>query len=336
MKKAIFIWIVFVLVSCEKDPVIPEGMGNFVGVQTIAISNIQDTRALSGVTIANVSPQYSIQERGVCWGMADSPTVSDFLILTNANTPSVNLTDLIPGQKYFVRSYAKINGIYTYGNQREFMTTATNSALSNGLVAYYPLNGDSKDYSSSGNTLSNGATKAIGRSGVNNTAYSFNGTSQFLTLLNPKNLPANNAPYSMSMWFKANIWSRDMVIAGYGPANVPAACNYAKTLATRGLMHNHWSFDQTFSTGTFTNSWMHLVISYDGGTERYYLNGQLVYSWPHPTSPLLINPIVLSIGARVVNASSNDVREYFSGSIDELRVYNRAISASEASSLFNL
>jgi len=336
MKKGLFIWIVFVLFSCEKDPVIPEGKGNFVDVQTLSLNNIQDTRATTGVVIANLSTQYTVQERGVCWGMANSPTISDFLIQTNVNTPSVTLSDLIPGQKYYVRSYAKINGIYTYGNQREFMTTATNTALSNGLVAYYPLNGDTKDYSSSGNTLSNGATKGMGRSGVVNTAYSFNGTSQFLTLLNPKNLSANNSPYSMSMWFKADIWSRDMVIAGYGPANIPAACNYAKTLGTRGLMHNHWSFDQTFSTGIFTNNWMHLVITYDGGTERYYLNGQLIYSWPHPASPLLINPNVLSIGARVVNASANDVREYFSGSVDELRIYNRAISASEASSLYTL
>jgi allantoicase len=92
-----------------------------------------------------------------------------------------------------------------------------------------------------------------------------------------------------------------------------------------GMLHNHWSFDQTFSTGIFTNTKMHLVISYDGGMERYYLNGQLVYSWPHPASPLLINPSVLSIGARVVNASANDMREYFSGSVDELIIYKRAI-----------
>jgi hypothetical protein len=336
MKQGLLIIFICLLFSCEKDPVIPEGKGNFVDVQTLALSNIQDSRATTGIAIANLSTQYAVQERGVCWGFLDSPTVSDFYYPASANNASFTLTDLIPGQKYFVRSYAKINGIYTYGNQREFMTTLTNSALNNGLVAYYPLNGDTRDYSSSGNALSSGATKTAGRSGVNNTAYSFNGSSQFLTLLNPKNLPSNNAAYSMSMWFKASIWSRDMVIAGYGPANIPAACNYVKTLTTRGIMHNHWSFDQTFTTGTYTNSWIHVVVTYDGGTERYYLNGQLIYNWPHAASPLFINPSVLSIGARVVNASTNDIREYFSGSIDELRIYNRALSAAEVSALNTL
>jgi hypothetical protein len=47
-----------------------------------------------------------------------------------------------------------------------------------------------------------------------------------------------------------------------------------------------------------------------------------------------VNPSVLSVGARVVNASSNDIKEYFNGAVDELRIYNRSLSASEAYSLY--
>lgn len=336
MKKYLFVWLFFVLIACEKDPAIPVGKGNFVDVVTNDVGNIQGTKAVSGIAILNLTGQYAVQERGLCYGLAASPTVADSYILIGTNTGSITLLDLIPGQKYYVRSFAKINGIYTYGNEKEFLTNAESSTLSNGLVTYLPLNGNSRDYSNSANHLSGTATKTKGRFGIVNTAYLFNGSNNYLTLSLPKNLPTNNAPYSISFWFKANVWNRDMVIAGYGPANVPAACNYVKTLTNQGLMHNHWSFDRNFSSGAYANLWTHIVVTYDGGTERYYLNGQLIHTWPHPTSPLFINPNVLSVGARVVNTSTNDVREYFNGSVDELRIYNRSLSAAEAASLFNL
>ncbi|MFM7021143.1 MAG: LamG-like jellyroll fold domain-containing protein [Aquirufa sp.] len=45
---------------------------------------------------------------------------------------------------------------------------------------------------------------------------------------------------------------------------------------------------------------------------------------------------MLSLGARVVNVASNDIKEYFNGSIDELRIYNRVLTQSEAFSLYSL
>lgn len=336
MKNCLWVFIICIFFSCEKDPLIPEGKGNFVDVMTSELANVQDTRARSGIVISNLTGQYSVQERGICWGLTSSPTVSDASVFASSNSSELMLYDLIPGQKYYVRAFAKINGIYTYGNQREFLTSANNSALSSGLVTYFPLNGDSRDYSSSGNHLSGTATKTTGRFGATNTAYFFNGSSNFLTLLLPKNLPTNNAAYSISFWFKANIWNREMAIMGYGPSSASAASNYVKTMPTGGLLHYHWNLDNTITRAVFTNSWIHLVITYDGGTERYYLNGQSFGSWSHPASPLFINPSILSIGARVVNAASNDVKEYFNGSVDELRIYNRVLSASEASLLYSL
>jgi hypothetical protein len=248
----------------------------------------------------------------------------------------LTLLDLIPGQKYFVRSYARINGIFTYGNQREFITSANSSGMANGLVTYFPLNGDTRDYSSSLNNLNGTATKAQGRFGLTNSAYAFNGSSNFLTMLLPKNLPANNSAYSISVWFKADVWNREMTIMGYGPSGPSAASNYVKTLPSGGLLHYHWNLDYTITRSIFTNAWTHLVITYDGATERYYINGQVASAWPHGASPLFMNPSVLSIGARVVSAANNDVKEYFSGSVDELRIYNRALSANEATILHSL
>lgn len=336
MKNCLFVGMLLILFSCEKDPEIPVGKGNFVDVLTAEITNVQDTKALSGISIQNLTGQYAVQERGICFGLSASPTISDAAIKVSSNSTAIPLSDLIPGQKYYVRSFAKINGIYTYGNQREFISSASNSNLSNGLVSYFPFNGDTRDYSNSANHLSGSATKATGRFGVENAAYAFNGAGNFLTMLLPKNLPANNGVYSISVWFKANAWDREMAIMGYGPSSASAASNYVKVVPSGGLLHYHWNLDFSLTKSVFTGAWTHLVITYDGGTERYWINGKVASAWGHPLSPLFVNPSVLSVGARVVNAASNDVKEYFNGSIDELRIYNRTLSDAEATALYTL
>ena len=70
------------------------------------------------------------------------------------------------------------------------------------------------------------------------------------------------------------------------------------------------------------NTWTHLAVSYDGATIRLYVNGVQV------GSRALTGPIAPSTGA--LRIGGNAVwGEYFKGLIDEVRVYNRALSAGE-------
>ena len=70
------------------------------------------------------------------------------------------------------------------------------------------------------------------------------------------------------------------------------------------------------------NAWSHLAATYDGANLRFYVNAALVATkatsgtMPNTASPL-------RIGGNAIWG------EYFSGLIDEVRVYNRALSASE-------
>ena len=69
-------------------------------------------------------------------------------------------------------------------------------------------------------------------------------------------------------------------------------------------------------------AWSHLAATYDGANLRFYVNGVLVTTKATSGSmPNTANP--LQIGGNAVWG------EYFSGLIDEVRVYNRALSASE-------
>ncbi len=70
------------------------------------------------------------------------------------------------------------------------------------------------------------------------------------------------------------------------------------------------------------NVWSHLATTYDGATVRLYVNGALVGSLPFAGAiPASTGP--LRLGGNSVWG------EWFAGLIDEVRVYNRALSASE-------
>jgi hypothetical protein len=70
------------------------------------------------------------------------------------------------------------------------------------------------------------------------------------------------------------------------------------------------------------NQWSHLAVVFDGLQVRYYLNGVLVTTASLPaTITARSNPF--RIGA------DNNTQQFFKGSLDEARVYNRALTAQE-------
>jgi len=70
------------------------------------------------------------------------------------------------------------------------------------------------------------------------------------------------------------------------------------------------------------NTWSHLAATYDGTTLRLYVNGALAGSRA-VASPLITSTGVLRIGG------NNVWGEWFAGLIDEVRLYNKALSATE-------
>jgi hypothetical protein len=80
------------------------------------------------------------------------------------------------------------------------------------------------------------------------------------------------------------------------------------------------------ANGTATlplNTWSHLAATYDGTTIRLYVNGGLVSSQVAAGS-IMVTSNPLRIGGNTVFSS-----EYFAGRIDEVRIYNRALSVAE-------
>jgi hypothetical protein len=192
-----------------------------------------------------------------------------------------------------------------------------------GLVAAYGFNEGSGTTVNdvSGNrhtgTLQGGASWTT--SGKYGKAISFNGTSALVSTPNSPLLQLRTA-MTLEAWVNPStltgIW-RDVIYKGDDNYYLEADSTNVKP-AICGP-----SGGALFGTGKLSaNAWTHLAGTYDGATLRLYVNGLLVSSRAQTgTIPASTSP--LQIGGNTIYG------QYFPGRIDEVRIYNRALSAAD-------
>jgi glucose/arabinose dehydrogenase/PKD repeat protein len=208
----------------------------------------------------------------------------------------------------------------------EVTVTVNNAPVSNGLVLAYgfeetsgTLATDASPAKNNG-TVSGATNTASGRFGR---ALSFDGVNDrvdvpdaaSLDLTSGMTLEAWVRPTTNSGWRSALIKERgttSMVYALYSSSGTnPIVENFTK--AVNGA---------TGPSPLALNTWTHLASTYDGTTMRLFVNGaQAASKAVTGAMPNTANP--LRIGGNVVWG------DYFSGLIDEVRVYNRALSVLE-------
>jgi len=107
-------------------------------------------------------------------------------------------------------------------------------------------------------------------------------------------------------------------------------------------------YDRDWSVnGQDTTDWHHVVVTLKEGEENYYADGELVKSWTDVTGGLNAppNPVAFCIGQEFPNerpgiAPAEDPAQwaagYFKGSLDDIRIYNTALSATQVMGIYNL
>jgi hypothetical protein len=186
---------------------------------------------------------------------------------------------------------------------------------------------------SSGNnhelTVNGGATYSS--AGVNGGgALSLDGTGFLSAATFPALIPTGDAPYAIAAWIKpADLQSRHGIV-GWGSYGSQNEVNAFRTLAAsdnqNGLVNYWWGTDLIEESVPMTTSWTHVVAQYDGTTRSIWVNGSQVASdTPGAHSTTATN--------FTVGLTSIDYDEYFHGLLDDVRVYNGALSASEISML---
>jgi hypothetical protein len=210
--------------------------------------------------------------------------------------------------------------------------------LLTGLVAAYGLAegaGTSiADSSGNGNTgIISGATWTSG--GIYGNALSFNGTDASVSIPDSASLDLTNG-MTLEAWVKpsAPASGQSAIVAKEqtnDPFNVVAYALYSadgsgnapSVHGTFNYRGQNYGQSATGAASLPTNTWSYVAGTFDGAMLRLYVNGQLAGSRIVTfNAPLTTTTAPLRIGGDFAN-------EFFAGLIDEVRVYNRALSQVE-------
>jgi hypothetical protein len=230
--------------------------------------------------------------------------------------------------------------------------------LQSGLIAYYPFNGNANDETVNKNHgVSKGATLTTDRNGKANSAYHFMKSEKALIRLN-NILPINNLKkVTITCWAKKDFKNDDGVIFGSwysGPdANIKGSPTgpiglYCTLTAINDVSVSLKGGDQLTTYRepiSFPTEWNMYTVVFDGSnpvkTERLKIYVNTIQKWlPEnsfdgfriPNSIGASSNLAL-IGARGSN-TGNFINAYFNGSIDDVRVYDKALTTKEVEYIY--
>ncbi len=215
-----------------------------------------------------------------------------------------------------------------------------NSGLWQGLVAYYPFNGNANDESGFGNDgIVYGAALALDRVSFADRAYSFDGTNSYIDLGNRSHFNFGTNNFTLSAWVKLGANSDyKYIITKY---RNPEPSSYG--LGTAGAGHSYaFLLDEapaaamTGNTSLADGKYHQLLASFTHGQLlRVYLDGVLDgYADISGELGSQSNNMPLLIGK--LSDGSGFGRQAFQGQIDDVRIYNRALSSNDVAALYAL
>jgi gliding motility-associated-like protein len=217
------------------------------------------------------------------------------------------------------------------------LTCSSPYQLNQGAVACYPFTGNARDESGFGNNAQVfNAVLAPDRFNVAARAYQFNGFNSYLEVPNSVSLASPTNQISFTFWARVSAWIFNAGVQ-YTPilskSNNTTNAQYRAMIRLNGAyaMTDGKSWNGVIGGATNVNTWYFFCITARNDTMFYYRNGTLLGFAVGPTTYTLNNTTPLRIGRNDVNTLA-----YFNGRLDELRIYNRTLSQSEITSLYNL
>jgi len=208
------------------------------------------------------------------------------------------------------------------------------SSLGKGLVGYYPFNGNTKDHSGNGaDAVPHGVKPVADRHGKENAAYNFDGKSWVEI---PKSIQALDK-LTFCAWFKThgNSGTAAIVSKPSGDTTTGIRLGLGGSNVEIGIMAlSNFTNVVARSTPPTDDRWHHVVGGIALGEMKVFLDGKLAASGKvrdgHQTSD---EPVL--IGKEFRLASLGGYR-FFNGDIDDVRIYDRALSEDEVKALYAL
>ena len=182
-----------------------------------------------------------------------------------------------------MRKFILLVAVILLSNQSLF-SQVPSYVPSNGLVGFWPFSGNANDSSVNGNVGTvNGATLTTDRNGVANSAYSFNGSSSYISVPNNATFNFQNK-FTFSYWINPNSLSVNELSVilskqvNYGPdqngfnSSVEVG-SYSNFRVQNGTSNPAFSLS-TQNNSILINNWYHVVHVWTGTQGYIYINGR--------------------------------------------------------------
>ena len=341
---------------------------SFVSISSYGVSNtLQRTGEEVAAAFRNTRQRSMSQENGTAWGMhfsnaTSGNTYTSFGGTSYASSTSRNAYTLGNGISFgnpptSTSVDVLFNPLTGYPNQSQIVSlvdgrrdglvydVAVNSLGSvegnfwQGLVGYWPLDEGTGTtaYDASGNgnngTLTNGPLWQSGSSCEVGNCLSFNGTSNYISL--PSGIYFSG-PFTVTGWVYVrsyNTWSR-LLDFGNGASSDNVLFAISQSSSGDAYLESWNGGTRGFSLSSGSpiplNQWVFLAGVADGNNAAIYKNGQLWTSMATTFTSTGVTRTTNYIGRSNWSADS-----YANALFDDIRIYNRALSAQDIQDLYN-
>jgi hypothetical protein len=225
-----------------------------------------------------------------------------------------------------------------------------NYVPTNGLVGWWPFNGNANDESGNGNNGTvNGATLTSDRNGVANSAYSFDGVNDHIIGLS-NSFPTNQR--TVSVWFFSNnigTGNFGRGVLGYGGNT--CGQSWCMILDNAGSISgqnayeinthcNVFSVTKSYGSNVPNGNWHNWVVTTDPSGTNFYLDGVIINS----SNSFINNTVAINKNfvfgifpnENGIGASINDPNNtVWNGELDDIGIWNRALTDCEIKNLYN-
>jgi surface protein len=218
----------------------------------------------------------------------------------------------------------------------------------NNLISYYPFLGNLEDQSGKNHntgSINGDPSLTQNRFGTNNAAYYLDGTDDYLYFGNSiyADLPDTDSDgyyeddYTISIWAKSSVVDNEIFIA-FGEGDGLYTGMISVIGSTISFNSSNWGFPSTSTSGKKSdNNWHQYTFVYGAGSFRkLFIDGSLVRQANDSQHRFRFKNYGLSVGIGRFDAAGNPegLATTYTGSVDDVRIWNVALTNTEVSNLY--